>query len=185
MGGRIGTGTTARRRAGLIAAGAAAVLAAGTAGGVAWARDGIEKSKGYDVSTTYHVTVAPGETRDVAWPRLGDVRLGSECTAGEDTTAGTWGVGMKALTVTNTGTDPVVVSWEGEQTRWLAPGESDAFFAVGEVHNETTPDPRAGTFDMSVLATGGTSASGTIAWTGRFDTTAHTGTCTFSLNLHG
>jgi hypothetical protein len=169
--------------------GAAAALCVGVVSGVAWARSTVDKERGTQAAATYSVTVAPGENAAVQWPGLGDVALGSECFAQEDVEAGTWGVGMKALTVTNNGANPVAVAtgpWQDPPNHvWLESGEEEAFFAVGEVHNDQTPEPGAGVGTVGIIDQGGTSATGLIAFTARFDTSAHTGTCTFSFQWRG
>jgi hypothetical protein len=184
-------GSWARRS---VVIGGVVALCVGVVSGVAWAKAGIDKAKGTQAAATYVVTVAPGDERAVTWPRLGDVALGSECFAQEDVGAGTFGVGMKALTVTNNGADPIAVAFDpgfenemGEMVTfvWLEPSESEAFFVVGEVHNDQTPVPYAGVGTVGILDPDRSSATGLIAFTGEFDTSTHTGTCTFSFQWRG
>jgi hypothetical protein len=95
--------------------------------------------------------------------------------------------------VENTGPRPIYVLWPydptdpfGRTTRTLAPGESEAFFAIGQVTNSddiTEPSGSVGTF--AIIDDGGTSVTGTIAWFGRWEPADNTGRCTFSLQMRG
>ncbi len=77
----------------------------------------------------------------------------------------------------------VMARWRGQEQ--LQPGQSDAFFFVGQVVNDQTPDPKAGVSPFAILAENGASASGTFAWSLRWDSSDHTGHCAFTLQLRG
>jgi hypothetical protein len=182
-----------------IVLGAVALLLVGSLGGAALARPNPDKARPFEAAQTFYVTDVPElpteeeQWTSVRWPKVGMARLGSDCAAAYDPATGAWGVGVKALTVENTGPRPIYVLWPNDPTdpfarttATLAPGESEAFFAVGQVTNSddiTEPSGSVGTF--AIVDDGGTSVTGTIAWFGRWEPADNTGRCTFSLQMKG
>lgn len=180
----------AKRHTRAIVAVAAALLLLGLMGGTALAVTGVTTGTRVQIARTYYVTpiTAPHEEMNptsVTWPRIGQVSLSSDCWTNWNRATGQYGVGMKALVIKNTGNTPVALAFGVQDFRWLQPGELDAFIVVGELVNDQTPDPKAGTTAFSVLAAHGASASGTFAWSARWQPSNHTGHCAFTLQMRG
>lgn len=183
-----GRGLLFRRPARRLAAGMATLLLLGGATGIAWAI-GVDKGKSYQSAGTYYISDPAADTAEdpgqtVNWPKVGRVSLGSECFAYRVAGSAQIHVGMKALTVTNNGPSPVGVAADSGFV-WLAPGDQEAFFRVGEAVNEAVPEGGGGVHTLAILDEGGTSATGTFAWSARAKPADDTGRCVVSLQLRG
>lgn len=176
------------RSARALVAGFAVVLLLGAVAGVAWAL-GVAKGKTYQAASTYYVSDFAQEGGDadegttVTWPSVGRVGLGSLCAAARHPDG--IHVGGKFFFVRNNAPEPIAVAVGRDQFQWLASGEDEAFYVVGEVVNPETPDPKASVETFAILDEGGTSATGVFAWSARANEADNTGRCVFTLQMRG
>lgn len=195
----------------MIAIGVALLLLLAAVGGVAFGLSTITKSKRVEAAATYTITLRPTETQEdqgVAFWTVGQAVLRADCGAGYSDPANPgrismgWGGG-----VTNNGPGPIgIVSQRlgeieeppylilGGHISWLEEGqEIDAGpSGPGQVINETNyPGPEGAIGAFGILKEGGSSASGTWAWSARVvDPTPGTpfdeiAICVFSLQMKG
>lgn len=168
---------------------AVAVLLVGL--GVAWASSAT-RQRAISVSASYTIRVGADEYRQQRLFQVGDAIVGTECFGGIDPPgSGDFAVGGKSLTVTNTGSDPIMV-WDvmGLGTVGppsgpvvLGPGQSEAFGLVGV--GTTVNDPGfGGVLPITILDQRGRSATGTYSFWYEAKPPAD-GTCVVSAQMHG
>lgn len=158
--------------------------------GVAWALN-VSRQRAVSVSASYTIKVGVDESHEQLLFRVGDAVVGTECFAGQDPPeTGVFSVGGKALTVTNTGSDPIMV-WDVEGLGTvgsggpavIAPGDSEAFGLVGV--GTTVNDPGfGGLLPITILDQHGRSASGTYSFWYEAKAPAD-GTCVISAQMRG
>ena len=167
----------------------AMVLFAGM--GVAWALN-VSRQRAVSVSASYTIKVGMDENHEQTLFRVGDAVVGTTCFAGQDPPeTGVFSVGGKALTVANTGSDPIMV-WDVEGLGTVGtpdgpaviePGDSEAFGLVGV--GTTVNDPGfGGLLPITILDQHGRSASGTYSFWYEAKPPAD-GTCVVSAQMRG
>ena len=134
------------------------------------------KPRPFDQAATYDLTLqVDAGLQEVELLVIGDVTITAQCEAASNATPGyPYGVGIVGgWGVTNNGDDPVAFVVEpgtrfsdaSQATVWLAPGESTG--EGGEWVNETFPEGNASWQAFAIVDHGGTSATGTLAWSAR------------------
>lgn len=163
-------------------------------GGVAWASS-VKKGKRVDVSATYTIRVAAGESKEQQLFTVGDVVVATECAAWWDA-PGVFMVGGKAGTVTNHGSDDVLLVIgergaeavaPGSPVQVLPPDDSEAFLNVGGAATNNDSGG-GGLMPFAILDEGEVSATGALSvW---YDAPADPiadpfGTCVVSAYMKG
>lgn len=176
-------------------------------GGIAWGAANITKAKRVDTAATYYVNAAPGAGEQwVELLNLGGVVVSGYCQADYldpvEYPGYPYGIGMGGgIFVENNTSNRVVVTAEpwGEDTNygndymWLAPGDKDPVFGVGQwVNEENAADLGRGSVStFAILNHGGISATGTLARSAAVDpgdpnvAGDEMGRCVFSIQARG
>ena len=176
-----------RGRGAIVVAVSAGVLVA-VGAGAAWALS-VTKQEPLDVSASYVIRVGVNESKAQRLFRVGQAVLATECAGSIDN--GAFAVGGKALTITNTGSDPILV-WDNEGVNpvggspgpiTLAPGDEEAFGVVG-VAATVNDNGTGGLLPLTVLDQTGRSATGTYSFWYDADSPSK-GTCVISAQMGG